>query len=200
MPPSSPPDQPSIRPAHPLAERLIARLSRRPAARVLELGAGSGRNTTALLRAGLNVTAITDAALATLDAGSLPPETVAALLSTHGFLHGTTLGVTARLTLCATRLEPGGLLYATFGSRRDARYGCGVRIDAATYAPDEGDERGVPHAFFSERELREALEARFTLEELVETGVDAIAGTWAHRESPLAGSVHWFAIGHLRHA
>jgi hypothetical protein len=198
MPPSSPPDQPSIRPAHPLAERLIARLSDRPGARVLELGTGRGRNTAALERAGFEVVPIEDAAIDAIEAHAIVPGSIVALLSTHGLLHGTAHDVATRLMTCAALLEPRGLLYATFGSTRDARFGRGTRIDAQTYAPDEGDERGVAHAFFTESELRETIETHFVLEMLAETSVDAIAGKWAHGERPLERSVHWFATAHRR--
>ena len=63
------------RPPHPLALDLIERLRDRPGARVLEIGAGSGRNTRALIGAGLRVQA--------------PPDSgpYAAALSTHALLH-----------------------------------------------------------------------------------------------------------------
>ncbi|HUA09530.1 MAG TPA: hypothetical protein VMA98_09670, partial [Candidatus Acidoferrales bacterium] len=64
------------RPPHPLALALIERLRERPGAEVLEVGAGSGRNTPALIAAGLRV-------------GSEPARgPYAAALSTHALLHG----------------------------------------------------------------------------------------------------------------
>ena len=58
------------------------------------------------------------------------------------------------LAAIRARLRPGAPLFATFGSTRDPRFGRGTRVDAATYAPDDGAESGVPHAFFDAERLR----------------------------------------------
>lgn len=88
-------------------------------------------------------------------------------------------------------LQTGAPLYATFASKADARYGRGTRVDEDAFAPDEGDEQGVAHAYFDERALREMLEHEFIVESLEEHNVDDVAGRWAHAEKP-QGSVHWF--------
>ena len=179
---------------HPLAQRLIQRLQTRPQSRVLDFAAGSGRNGEAIRRAGFVVTAIgddaasSDAPLAGAGAG------FAAAISTHGLLHGTPPAIAARLRAIAGALDRGGLLFATFGSTHDARFGRGERIDASTYAPADGDERGVAHAYFDRERLGALLAAAFEIESLEERGVDDVAGAWAHAERPLAGAVHWFAI------
>jgi hypothetical protein len=183
---------------HPLAERLIERLQSRPQSRVLDFASGRGRNLEALRRAGLVVVSVSDAA-----AGSDAPlrdmgERFTAILSTHGFLHGTASGVAARVASIAERLDGGGLFYATFGSKSDARFGDGRRIDDSTFAPTEGDERGVAHAYFDRSGLRALLDQHFQVESLAERFVDEIAGSWAHRERRLAGAVHWFAIASKR--
>jgi len=90
------------------------------------------------------------------------------------------------------QLKPNGLLYAAFGSTHDARFGKGAKLSERTFAPLEGDERGVPHSYFDEPSLRELLEKNFAVERLEEIQVDAIAGSWAHRETPLRGAAHWF--------
>jgi len=181
-----------------LAERLIQRLHSKPESRVLDFASGTGRNLDALRRAGFTVVAIADdlAASSAPLAGS--SGEFSAAISTHGLLHGNPPAIAARLRSISERLEEGGALYATFGSKRDARFGRGVRLDASTYAPVEGDERGVAHAYFNRTELHALLDPYFEIESLDENCVDEIAGSWAHTERRLAGSAHWFAIARKR--
>lgn len=122
----------------------------------------------------------------------------AAAISTHGLLHGDPSTIVANVRSIAERLVRGGLLYATFGSTHDARFGTGERIDASTFAPVDGDERGVAHTYFDRDALRSLLEPHLEIESLDEHGVDAIAGQWAHEARPLAGAMHWFAIARKR--
>jgi cyclopropane fatty-acyl-phospholipid synthase-like methyltransferase len=174
---------------HPLAVRLIAELTI-PDARVLEIGTGSGRNQRALIAAGARVTAI--------EAGCrVAPASFDAALSTHALLHGTPATLEAALQQVHAALRPGASLYATFGSKRDARYGAGRRIAAHVFAPEDGDEIGVAHAYWDEPELRVLLEP-FELIELIETQVDEIAGSWAHKKKPLAQAYHWMVIARRR--
>ncbi|MGC1380281.1 MAG: hypothetical protein WA814_04575, partial [Candidatus Baltobacteraceae bacterium] len=118
----------------------------------------------------------------------------AAVVSSHGFLHGRRHAIEDRLRAVAAHLEDEGVLYATFGSARDGRFGAGTRLDAATYAPLEGDERGVAHTFFDRTALDALLAPHFVTESAEERAVDEIAGSWAHREGPLTGAVHWFVV------
>ena len=186
MLPSSPPEQGNIQPPHPLALALIERMRMRPGATILELGGGSARNARALLQAGFAVTTIGGDC-------TMPSGPFAAALSTHAFLHGMPPDLAAMLLAVARVLETGAPLYATFGSTSDARFARGRGLGENTFAPTEGDERGVPHHFFDERRLRAILGASFVVESLTEVGVDRIAGSWAHANAPLSGSVHWFA-------
>jgi len=184
MSPDSP--EPVPRPPHPLAFALIERLRERPAARVLEVGAGSGRNTDALRAAGLRVC-------------TLPVQQLcAAALTTHALLHGTPASIAAQLDDIAAALEPAAPLFATFASVRDARYGTGNALEPHVYAPMQGDETGVAHAYFDEGRLRTLLSPRFTFESLREVNVDQVAGTWAHQRTPLRGAIHWFVVARRR--
>lgn len=191
MPPSSPPERTSIRPPHPLALALAERL--RPGSRVLEFRTGSGRNLAALRAAGFVAAGIADDDPAGLQA--LPKE-FDAILSTHGLLHGTAPVVAADVAALAGLLLPGGLLYAVFGSTADARFGRGERLAPATFAPLDGDERGVPHTFFSRSALVALLRPHVAVDSLTRRRADAIAGSWAHRTQPLRGAVHWFVTAH----
>jgi hypothetical protein len=177
-----------------LAVSLIEHLRGAPEIRVLEFACGAGRNTIALREAGFDVvaiderTAVSGAPFAGVHGG------FAAALSTHGLLHGTPAIIAGHVSQIAELLAKNGMLYATFGSVRDARFGRGERIDASTFAPSEGDERGVAHGFFSREQVRALLDPYFALESLEEHDADEIAGSWAHRERPLSGAVHWFAV------
>jgi hypothetical protein len=187
-----------VSPPHPLAAALIERLQSRPESRILDFAAGSGRNGEALRRAGFTVVRIDDDAAASERPLANLCERVDAVISTHGLLHGTVATIAARVSSIADHLMSGGLLYATFGSTHDARFGRGERIDDSTFAPLGGDEGGIAHAYFDRERLRALLEARFDVESLNERDVDEIAGSWAHRKRPLRGAAHWFAIARKR--
>jgi hypothetical protein len=193
-PPASPQAQDTIAAAHPLARALIARVGARVDGPVLDFAAGSGRNTRALRAAGLRVVSVADGVAESAAALAGITDRFVAALSSHGLLHGTPSTVADKVTLIVGRLEPGGLLYATFGSSHDARFGQGERIDAGTFAPAEGDERGIAHAYFDRESLVALLEPWFAIESLEERAVDDVVGAWAHRELPLRGAVHWFAV------
>jgi SAM-dependent methyltransferase len=197
MPPSSPPDGGTlsfVRQPHPLALRLIARLQRHGSrhARVVDFAAGSGRNGDALRDAGVEVVAIGDDVAADDSTLHLGDVSFDAVISTHGLLHGTADSIARRLERIAGWLVPGGLLFATFGSTRDARFGKGRCIGVSTYAPLDGDERGVAHTYFTRAQLEQLLASRYEIESLEERAVDAVAGRWAHKEAPLSKAVHWF--------
>lgn len=193
-PAASPQSQDTIAAAHPLARVLIARLGPRADLPVLDFGAGRGRNTRALRDAGPRVVSVADAVAESAAPLAGITDRFAAALSTHALLHGTASIVAEKTAVIAQRLEPRGLLYATFGSSRDARFGKGERIDDWTFAPLEGAERGVAHAYFDREHLVALLEPLFMIESLEERDVDDVVGAWAHRDAPLRGAVHWFAI------
>lgn len=195
MPPTSP-EHASARPPHPLAVELIAVLGV-GGARVIDFASGSGRNARALRTAGFEVAEIgdADATAATIEGAS---GSFAAALSTHGLLHGTLEVIEAAVEAIAAKLAPGGRLFATFGSVRDARFEQGLEIQRFVYAPLDGDERGIAHAFFDESRLRALLEGRFALESVEERNADEVAGDWAHREKPLRNSAHWFVHARKR--
>jgi SAM-dependent methyltransferase len=181
-----------------LAERLIERLQTGAETRVLDFATGSGRNARALRAAGFTVVTLDDATAESDSPFAGIAQDFAAILSTHGLLHGTPASIGARVREAVRHLAPGGVLYATFGSTRDARFGVGRRIDASTYAPLDGDERGVAHAYFQRVEIGALLAPLVEIESLEEHVVDRIAGSWAHRRRPLAGAAHWFAIARKR--
>src|SRR5579862_2976722 len=194
MPPTSPQDERSIRAPHPLALRLIERLH--AGSRVLDFASGSGRNTAALARAGLDVVAVDDATAQSAEPLRGVSGRFAGTLSTHGFLHGSEIQIAQRVRAVVEQLDPRGVFYATFGSSSDDRFGRGTALDRNTYAPTDGDEAGVPHTFFTTHTLRAFLEPLVVIELLSESVVDEIAGRWAHERAPLEHAVHWFVTGY----
>lgn len=160
---------------------------------MLDFCTGRGRNTAALRAAGFDVVAVADNDADRFDLRD-DDGTFVAAISTHGFLHGTSKTIAQRLDRVARRLSHGGVLYATFGSVRDARFGRGLQLDPATFAPQDGDEAGIAHTYFTRAQLEDLLWRSFTVERLWEGDVDAIAGSWAHPTQPLSHAVHWFAV------
>jgi hypothetical protein len=200
MPLSSPDHDAPIGPPHPLAVRAIECLRERlpGLVRVLDLASGSGRNGAALAGAGFEVISVDDASAMQASALRSLHGSFAGAVSTHGLLHGSAAEIAERLDALAAHLEPGAILAATFGSTHDARFGRGTRVDESTYAPVEGDERGVAHAFFTQSQLGALLENEFEIVSIEENAVDEIAGRWAHQNRPLSGAVHWFVVARRR--
>lgn len=182
---------PSAQGAHPLARQLLALVADRPLeGPVIEVGTGSGRNTRALIEAGVQVVSVPDDVLYTQLPGT--HDSYAAGLSTHGYLHGTTAKLRAGFAELRRVLRQGAPIFITLGSIADARYGLGIPFDERSFAPGEGEEVGIPHAYFDRDGVTEVLEGFFKVETAEEVDVDEIVGRWAHGENDIAGRVHWF--------
>lgn len=154
------------------------------------MAAGAGRNTRALEAAGLPVVATRDEDSYTQLPGRR--EAYAAALSTHGYLHGATAKLRAGFAELRRVLRPGAPVFFTLGSIADARFGFGLALDERTFAPGDGPEKGVPHAFFERNAVAEVLHG-YAIEELEETAVDGIVGRWAHGPQE-RGLRHWFVV------
>jgi hypothetical protein len=180
----------SAQTAHPLAERLIRHTREHPIdGPVIEVGTGSGRNTRALVEAGIEVVSVPDETPYTQLPGGR--DRYGAALSTHAYLHGTEAKLRAGIAELRRVLRRGAPLFITLGSFKDARYGLGIPFDERSFAPGDGDEAGIPHAYFDRDGVVELL-AGFAIEALEEVDVDAIAGRWAHPTDEISGRVHWF--------
>jgi hypothetical protein len=180
----------SSSPAHPLAEQLIE-LARRELfdGPVIEVGTGSGRNTRALIDAGIpNVTVPDDVPYTQLPGTR---DSYGAALSSHAYLHGASAKLRAGIAELRRVLKPNAPIFITLGSFKDARYGLGIPLDERSFAPGEGDEIGIPHAYFDRDGVIELLFG-FAIESMQEVDVDAIVGRWTHADDDVAGRVHWF--------
>ena len=196
--------------AHPLALRLLNKQGTSQP-RVLEVGAGSGRNLMTLLSARLDVTSLDEDAQRVTRLRRKYPELknnllcaaytqlpkvgngYDAVLSTHALLHGDVSKIRAVLAEIRRILSSEGNAYFTLGCTADLRFGEGRKIAEATFAPTSGDEQGVPHSYFDEAGAHDLLR-NFEIEELSQQAVDDIAGKWAHETTMLRGAVHWFVV------
>ncbi len=162
---------------------------------MLEVAAGSGRNTNALVAAGIPVLSTRDDEPYTQLPGGR--ETFVAALSTHGYLHGATAKLRAGLAELRRVLVPGAPVFLTLGSFNDPRFGFGTAFDEHTFAPGDGDEAGIPHAYF-ERDALDDLLRGFTIESADEVDATSIAGRWAHPDldPETQRIVHWFVVAH----
>jgi hypothetical protein len=182
---------PSPEPPHLLAVRLAAALG--AGARVLVLGAGSGRSLPPLRAAGLQI----ESAPTGEELFAAYPGPYDGVLSTHALLHGTRESVALRVGLLVGRLTANGRFYATFGSTLDPRFGKGDWVPGDGWAPQEGDEAGVCHAYFDRRGVEELL-AAFTERHIEARDVRDLVGRWAHAAgSADMPSVHWFVEAQL---
>jgi hypothetical protein len=183
----------SAQTAHPLAERLI-RYAREHAldGPVIEVGSGSGRNTRALVDAGVPNVSVPDSTPYTQLPGTR--ENYGAGLSTHAYLHGASAKLRAGIAELRRVLRPDAPVYVTLGSIKDARYGLGIPFDERSFAPGEGDETGIPHSYFDRDGVIELLFG-FEIDSMEEVEVDDIVGRWAHgADGDVAGRVHWFVV------
>ncbi len=181
----------SAQTAHPLAERLIARIREHPLdGPVIEVGTGSGRNTRALVDAHIRVLSVPDSTPYTQLPGRR--EEYGAAMSTHAYLHGTSAKLRAGIAELRRVLRPNAPVFITLGSFKDARYGLGIPFDERSFAPGEGAELGIPHAYFDHDGVIELM-LGFAIESMEEVDVDEIAGRWAHGgDDEVVGRVHWF--------
>ncbi len=183
---------PSTQDAHPLAYRLIE-LLHDTRGEIIEVGTGRGRNTRALVAAGFPVVEIGEDVAYT----QLPGRGFIGALATHAYLHGTLAKLRIGFAELARVLAPGAPIAVTLGSINDARFGLGEPYDEVTFAPGDGPEIGIPHAFLDRDGVTDVLRP-FGIESCAEVAVDALVGRWAHEDDAVTGKVHWFVVARKR--
>ncbi|TMI27420.1 class I SAM-dependent methyltransferase [Candidatus Bathyarchaeota archaeon] len=142
---------------------------------VLDLGCGAGRHAIFLAREGFNVVGldVSETALGELEARrkaagignvtlvkhemqELPfiDDYFDAIVSTNVLHHGTTTEIRGILTEVHRIMRKNGVGFIITLSKNDFRYGNGTRLEQDTFQFTEGDERGIVHHFFTEKELK----------------------------------------------
>ena len=175
-------------------------LERAGSSRVLDLGAGAGRHTIALARAGFQVVAldVSQTALTTLDRRvreeklsnviavkhemNLLPFTDCyfdAVLSTNVLHHGLAKEIRLALSEVHRVMRDGGRGLLVMISDKDYRAGSGRMVERGTRVFTEGDEKGITHHFFSRSELKSYL-AAFDVESLQEVSAPTENGLGVH--------------------
>ena len=191
---------------HAKVRALSQEMRKRGMKRVLDLGRGAGRYTVYLVQEGFEVYALdispegvehtaqwlTDEGLqanlqqADMTALPYPNDFFDIIVSVSVLHHNIIANILTAMREIRRTLRPGGLLFATECAKGDYQDGRGERIENDTYlAPEDADQPGVPHHFFSEDEAKALLHG-FVVIELERDAQEFVDGS-GHQ----ALSVHW---------
>jgi len=191
---------------HEKVRTLSHEMKRKGMKRVLDLGCGAGRHTAYLAREGFEVYALDispegvehtakrlseeglQANLLQADIAALPyPDNFFdCIVSVSVLHHNTTVNIRIAMEEIKRTLRPGGLLFTTECAKGDYQEGRGEQIERDTYlAPEDADQPGIPHHFFSKEEIR-ALLYGFRVIELERDEQEFINGSGCH-----VLSIHW---------
>jgi tellurite methyltransferase len=168
-----------VAPVEPLpwVERCVPALRDAGAARVLDLGCGTGRHLTYLGRNGFSLWGVDispngllvsrrrleDAgwpvrlALAGMQTVPFAGATFDAVLSIHVLYHATRAGMLGSMAEITRVLRRDGLFVGTLLSTRTWKYGEGEALEPKTFVQVRGPEAGVPHHYCDEDEARSLL-------------------------------------------
>jgi tellurite methyltransferase len=168
-----------VAPVEPLrwVEQCVPALRDAKAARVLDLGCGTGRHVTYLERNGFSIWGVDIApngllvsrarleadgrpvrlALAGMQAVPFATATFDVVVSIHVLYHATRTGMLGSIAEIARVLRPGGLFIGTLLSTRTWKYGEGEALEPETFVQARGPEAGVPHHYCNETEARTLL-------------------------------------------
>lgn len=145
---------------------------------VYDLGCGVGRHTVFLAKQSFKVTASdvspsgvrktrewlanenTNANVVELDMLTWPFDsgTFDAIIAYNVVYHAMRNEVEHVIRQAYRVLSMNGVMLVTFKSILDSEYGEGLRLDQSTYAPVAGVEKGIPHYYVDEDEVRRLLQ------------------------------------------
>lgn len=168
----------SYREPHKKVRALSQEMRRRGIKRVLDLGCGAGRHTIYLAREEFEVYALDisldgvehtaqwltseglQAHVQQADMTALPyaDDFFDCIVSVSVLHHNTLTNIRTAMGEIRRALRPGGLFFSTECAKDDYQDGRGEQIENGTYlAPEDADQPGVPHHFFSKDEIRALL-------------------------------------------
>src|SRR6059036_215345 len=143
--------------------------------KLLDLGCGAGRHAIYLAKAGFQVTGLdvsttalrelqgridkyklTNATIIKHEMSELPfiDNYFDGVVSTNVLHHGTAAEIKRTLGEVYRVMRKSAVAFVVTLSRKDFRYGSGKNLEPDTYQFTEGDEKGIVHHFFSEKELQ----------------------------------------------
>jgi len=146
---------------------------------ILDLGCGLGRNSVYLYQQGFKVTAV-DASKSAIDRfkvtlqekgyeidlrlcdmHSLPfaDECFDGVFSFHVIYHTNTAGIRKVISEVYRVLKPDGEVFVTFNSKNNSSYLKNIqyKIDENTIIKQEGIEKGIPHYYCDEKEVKDLM-------------------------------------------
>lgn len=169
---------------HPDMKRLVEAFKEAGVRRVMDLGCGTGRHTVYLTRLGFEVHALdsSSSALAQTenwlreegltakltiqrmeDGLPYPTDFFDAVISIQVIHHNRTAQVLETIAEIGRVLRPGGVVFVTvavltMGPVSEDLDWCLHEVEPRTFIPDRGPEAGIPHHYFTEKELRSAFD------------------------------------------
>ncbi|MFO7955956.1 MAG: class I SAM-dependent methyltransferase [Candidatus Brocadiia bacterium] len=183
---------------HPRAPSLASLFSERNVTSILDLGCGDGGNLVFFAEQGFAVSGLDYAPTALrlarewlarealegdLRSGDMrdlpwPADTFDAVISVKVINHNTAAGVEATIAEVKRVLRPGGYFFATVASHPPPERWFErepVEVEPRTYVPALGHDKGVPHHFFTEDEVRHLLDGFEVLELVAERSIQFLA-------------------------
>ena len=165
-------------PPLPEVVEFASELKRERARTVLDLGCGAGRHAVLLGKEGFQVAAldVSETALKTLDdrlnAGSISNVVLIqhemgqlpfienyfdGVVSTNVLHHGKSVEIKKTIDELYRVMKPGASAFIIALSSSDFRKGTGKKLERDTYVFTKGEEKGIIHHFFIEKELKSFL-------------------------------------------